>query len=63
MNDDIRRKIGEVLQDFRDGLLDGVDEGVDRILEITRPRPNLGHSIGTNPPRRPSSSVATFDPD
>lgn len=32
---DTREQIAEVLSDYRDGLLDSVEDGVERILEIT----------------------------
>ena len=35
MPDSHRELIAEVLEDARDGLLDSIEDGVDRIIEIT----------------------------
>jgi hypothetical protein len=36
---ELRRELTDVLEDARDGLLDSIDEGVDRILELTGTAP------------------------
>jgi hypothetical protein len=34
MTSELRRQIADVLEDYRNGLLDSADDGVDRILEL-----------------------------
>ena len=33
MSDPLRERVGQVLTDYRDGLLDGIEEAVDAIME------------------------------
>jgi hypothetical protein len=32
--DDVRKRVGQVLTDYRDGLLDSLEDGIDAVLEI-----------------------------
>jgi hypothetical protein len=54
---ELRKQIGQVLTDYRNGLLDGLEDGIDAIvaipeieavlkLKVVKPL-NLGHSIST----------------